>query len=123
MKKIVTILCLTLCSIGLSLHAQFSYTSVQYSMGFSTGDLGEFISAASFRGALIEYRRNFANDNLYAGIDVGWNTFYEALDQDVYTFESLSISDTCRISLRVLTGRFGISFRILSTYFLVSELI
>jgi outer membrane protein len=60
-------------------------------MGFATGDLGEFISNASFRGGLIEYRKNI-NENLAIGAEVSWNVFYEKKDRDTYTSGTASLT-------------------------------
>ena len=63
---------------------QDSYMSVQYSVSIPTGDMGEYISKASWRGVLIEYR-GYVKSNLFVGIDAGWNVFYEKKDSDTYT--------------------------------------
>ena len=44
-----------------ALQAQSNFT-VAYSMGFGTGDLGSFISNASFRGATMEFRKMVNTD-------------------------------------------------------------
>lgn len=63
---------------------QSSYTAIQYAVGFGSGNLSEYISAPSFRGAVFEYRRA-VKDNLLVGVDFGWNVFYERKDLDSYT--------------------------------------
>jgi hypothetical protein len=65
--------------------------SVQYSMGFATGDTKSFISTPSFRGATIEYR-NLVTSNISVGADVGWNVFYERRASDTYTNGTVSLS-------------------------------
>ncbi len=65
--------------------------SVQYSMGFSTGDMQSFISTSSFRGATIEYR-NLVTSNISVGGDVSWNVFYERKPSDTYTSGTVSLS-------------------------------
>ena len=68
-----------------------SYMSAQYAVSFGTGDLGDFISATSWRGFLIEYR-SAVKSNLLYGLDAGWNVFYEKKDRDSYTSGNETIS-------------------------------
>lgn len=70
---------------------QESYMSIKYAVSFATGDMGDFISSASWRGAVIEYRAA-VNSNLLAGVDVGWNVFYEKKDKDSYTVGTETLS-------------------------------
>lgn len=65
-------------------------TSLQYSMGFGTGDLGDYIGKPSFRGFTIDYRR-LVQPNVGIGVDAGWNVFYAEKEYDVYTVENLSV--------------------------------
>jgi outer membrane protein len=91
MKKLIAIAVLSLVIFTQRAYSQDNYISVQYSVGFGTGDLGEFISAPSFRGALIEYRKEI-NRNLHVGGDFGWNVFYERKDYATYTLGTESLS-------------------------------
>ena len=92
MKKLIAIAVFTLVVFTQSAYSQQSgYWSFQYAMGFGTGDLGEYISAPSFRGGLIEYRKAI-KDNLLVGVDFGWNVFYEKKDHDSYTRETETLS-------------------------------
>jgi len=70
---------------------QESYMSLQYSVSFGTGDLGDYISAASWRGALLEYR-SAVKGKLMVGVDLGWNVFYEKKDYDTYSVGTESLS-------------------------------
>ena len=82
MKKILALaIFFSLLSASIGYSQQESYMSVQYSIGFASGDMGSFISAPSFRGALVEYRS-----------DVGWNVFYEKKDYDSYSRGTEAIS-------------------------------
>jgi outer membrane protein W len=65
--------------------------SVQYSMGFGSGDVKSFISSPSFRGAAIEYRYHI-EPKFSVGADMGWNTFYERRAYDTYTSGTVSLS-------------------------------
>ncbi len=77
-------------SIGL-VNAQKGYLSFQYAPSFSIGDLNEYISQPSVRGFQFEYKKAI-NENLYIGVDAGWNYFNERKDHDVYTFDNVAIS-------------------------------
>ena len=68
-----------------------SYTSLQYSMGFGTGDLGDFIDKPSFRGVTLDFRK-LVQPNIGVGVDLGWNVFYSEESNGVYTRENLSVS-------------------------------
>ena len=71
--------------------SQPGYLSVQYAMGFGTGDMGDYISQPSFRGGVIEYRKA-VTDQVLVGFDIGWNVFYEKKDADTYTVGTESLS-------------------------------
>ena len=51
-----------------------SITNVQYSMGFGTGDLSDFIGKPSFRGITVDFRK-MVQPNLGVGFELGWNVF------------------------------------------------
>jgi opacity protein-like surface antigen len=70
---------------------QGSYVSAQYEVSFGTGDLAEYISPASWRGFLMEYRAA-VRSNLMLGIDVGWNVFYEKKARDTYSEGNASLT-------------------------------
>jgi len=89
-KAIYSIVFLSLVLTGL-VQAQSGYTAIQYVMSFGSGDIGEYISKPSFRGAVFEYQRSI-NENVSAGIELGWNVFYEKKDYDTYSFETASLS-------------------------------
>jgi opacity protein-like surface antigen len=65
--------------------------SIQYSMGFGSGDVKSFISSSSFRGAAVEYRY-LVQPKIGIGADIGWNTFYERRAFDTYTSGTVSLS-------------------------------
>lgn len=92
MKKVVflIIFCSSLLSTK-SFSQQESYISVQYGVSFGTGDMSDFIAKVSWRGFLLEYR-SALNDHLLAGVDAGWNVFYEKKNQDSYTVGTVTLS-------------------------------
>lgn len=71
--------------------AQRGYTSFQYVIGFGVGDLGDYISKSSFRGAAFDYQRTMS-DKTSVGLEFAWNTFYEKKDYDTYIVEPYSLS-------------------------------
>lgn len=87
MKKILFVLFVTL---GVPAFSQ-SFTSLQYTMGFGTGDLGDFIGSTSFRGFNVDFRQ-LVQPNVGVGVEVGWNVFYEEKANDVYSVGDLSYS-------------------------------
>jgi outer membrane protein len=89
MKKILSIIALTLVTMG-ALNAQSNF-NISYSMGFASGDLADFISQASFRGAQMEFRR-MVTPNIGVGLTFGWNVFYEELSRETYTVGSSSLT-------------------------------
>lgn len=89
MKKIFFAVILMVCS--LSVFSQGSMTALQYSIGFGTGDMKEYIGPASFRGFTLDYRE-LVTSNIAVGVDVGWNVFFEELPDDVYKNDNLTIS-------------------------------
>lgn len=91
MKKItIYIVLIFLLSINHS-FAQGNYTSLQYAIGFGSGDLNDYVSQTSFRGILLEYRA-YTSPNVKVGIDGGWNVFYEKKDYSTYSFETISLT-------------------------------
>ena len=90
MKKIQYILSILLISTVSMIQAQ-SNTYLTYSMGFGMGDLGEFISKPSFRGAAIDYRK-MVQPNVGVGFHLGWNVFYEEKEYDTYTSGTETLS-------------------------------
>lgn len=90
MKKILYIICtLLVCSIT-TMKAQ-SNTYLTYAMGFATGDLGDFISKTSFRGATLDYYK-MVQPSVGVGFSLGWNVFYEEKAFDTYTIRNQSLS-------------------------------
>jgi outer membrane protein W len=93
MKKILLVFLLTGMISLTQLNAQVDFFSVQYSIGFGTGDMSEFIEKTSWRGVSFEYR-SFVTPNVGVGIESGVNTFYEKKDYATYTEGTRSLSGT-----------------------------
>ncbi len=89
MKKITLII--AMCFGVVVMQAQNSMTSLQYSMGFGTGDMSNFIGSASFRGATFEWRKN-VNPNVGVGIEAGWNVFYTSKPSDSYEYGNATLT-------------------------------
>ena len=82
MKKALYILIFTL--FASSAMAQNSLMSWQYSMGFATGDLHDYVAPVSFRG--ITYNYNWmVETGASVGLEIGWNVFYEKKPYDTYS--------------------------------------
>ena len=92
MKRIVALI--IFCSM-VSMTSVFSqaenHFAINYDMSFATGDLGEYITSPSFRGASAQYRYA-ATNNILVGIDAAWNVFYEKKDYDTYTSGTQTLS-------------------------------
>ena len=75
MKKAIFFILVAGLAIPGLVKAQSGYTSFQYQIGFGMGDLGDYISKTSFRGAVFEYQKNMTS-NISVGLELAWNTFY-----------------------------------------------
>ena len=91
MKKIFFVFLLTGIISAMQIKAQESWFSVQYSMGFATGDLKDFNSSASFRGMSFEYRY-LMQPAIGVGVETGYNLFYDRMDYATYTRGTQSLS-------------------------------
>lgn len=91
MKKIYLILLLFLVSATSGIMAQNNMMGVQYSIGYSTGDLNNFIGKVSFRGMSLDYH-NLVTENIGVGFEIGWNHFWEETDYTTYTEGTISLS-------------------------------
>ncbi|MBN2175113.1 MAG: outer membrane beta-barrel protein [Bacteroidales bacterium] len=92
MKRIIVLAIFTILAGTITLFSQDkSHFSINYDMSFGTGDLGDFISKPSFRGASAQYRIA-VKDNILLGVDAGWNVFYEKKEDDSYTSGTQTIS-------------------------------
>lgn len=90
MNKIYISLTALLICLTTLVNAQ-SKTSLTYSMGFPTGDLGDFISKTSFRGVTVDFRQ-LVKDNVGLGLSFGWNVFYEERAFDTYEIGTVALS-------------------------------
>lgn len=90
MKRIVLSILIAFAAVTIS-AAQNSYVDVAYSIGFGTGDMGDFIKKASFRGISFDYRYA-VQPNIAVGFSAGWNTFYEEKASDTYTVDNASLT-------------------------------
>ena len=82
MKKTLYILLFTV--LATSAMAQNSNMAWQYSVGFSTGDLHDYVSPVSWRGVTYNYNR-MVETGASLGLEIGWNVFYEEKAYDTYT--------------------------------------
>ncbi len=80
MKKYILIAIVSI-FIGTAGYSQTSIYTLDYTMGFGTGSMGEYIGKASFRGLTFE-GRGFVSDNVSVGALFSWATFYEARENE-----------------------------------------
>ena len=90
MKKLFFLLIVSLCMQGLFAQ-RHSVFILSYPIAFPMGDLKDYISNTSFRGINLEFGKE-VRPNLIAEIETGWNVFYQAQPEDVYTEGTASIS-------------------------------
>ena len=90
MKRSLILIVLVMSLAWNNLSAQ-SLTTTSYSIAIPTGDLGEYISSASWRGLAFDYRK-LVQPNLGLGFYAGWNVFYQEKPYDTYTLRNQSIS-------------------------------
>jgi len=64
--------------------SQKSYLSLNYSVGFPSGDMKDFTDAVSGRGAAIDYAY-FIKENISVGISASWQSFYEEKGYQSFT--------------------------------------
>ena len=114
MKKTIFFILVIGLAIPGFVKAQSGYTSFQYVMGFGVGDLGDFISKASFRGATFDYQKEFS-PKTSMGLELSWSTFYEKMEYGTYTVEPYSLSG--------IQYRYSNMFPMLATaeYYLISD--
>lgn len=87
MKKILS---LALFSVfALSAFSQMNLASFQYSMGFGTGNMHDYISQASFRGFTFDYRKG-VKPNVGVGLELGWNVFYQEMPKASYDYKNIT---------------------------------
>jgi hypothetical protein len=89
MKKTLYILLFTL--LASSAMAQNSMMSWQYSVGFATGDLHDYVAPVSWRGVTYNYN-HLVETGAAIGLEIGWNVFYEAKGYATYSYKDLDYS-------------------------------
>jgi outer membrane protein W len=89
MKKLAIILAFGI-MVSIQAVSQNNF-NLAYAIGLPVGDLGEYISRASFRGVAFDYN-NMITDNIALGFSTGWNVFYEDEESATYTYENKSLT-------------------------------
>jgi len=64
---------------------------LSYPISMPLGDLGDYNEKTSFRGLSMEFNKR-VKSNVDVGVEIGWNVFYEKVDDRVYEKETVSIS-------------------------------
>lgn len=75
----------------LASNATAQRTTISYSMGLGTGDLGNYASNLSGRGFAIDYRK-MVKPNIGVGFYTGMNTFYDERPFDTYSIDNRTLS-------------------------------
>jgi outer membrane protein len=91
MKKIILALAIVGFFTVSQVKAQESIFALEYSVGFGTGDVKDFVSTVSWRGISMDYRY-FVQPNVGVGFETGYNLFYEEKPYDTYTQGAQSLS-------------------------------
>jgi hypothetical protein len=89
MKAVIFLLLAGLGCIGA--RAQHSSFMPSYPISFTTGDLHNYTSQVSFRGVSLDFNRMISHESS-AGLEVGWNVFYQHVSNQVYKDGTASIS-------------------------------
>ena len=90
MKKLLILSAILVMILASNVKAQ-NMTTISYSMGLATGDLGDYASNFSGRGVTIDYRK-MVQPNIGVGVYTGWNVFYDERPYDTYTIDNRSLS-------------------------------
>lgn len=90
MKYITTIILAVLISVSASSQGLFS---LNYALGFPTGETSDYIASTSFRGFSVD-SRYFLNDQFSLSGSFTWSTFYEKLAGASYTNDNMTITGT-----------------------------
>lgn len=89
MKKIFFLLLIVVCTKWV--QAQRSDFIISYPIGFPMSNLKDYTTQTSFRGINFEFNRRI-KPYLDAGIETGWNVFYQREEFKVYNDGTQSIS-------------------------------
>ncbi|MBK8883777.1 MAG: OmpW family protein [Bacteroidales bacterium] len=89
MKKTLYILLFTV--LASSAMAQNNMMSWQYSIGFASGDLHDYVEPVSWRGVTYNYHR-MMETGASVGMELGWNVFYEEKAYGTYSYRNLDYS-------------------------------
>jgi hypothetical protein len=88
MKRIITFTLLVLGIAGANAQSNFM---ISYPIAFPTGDLHTYTSNTSFRGISMEFNKA-TSPMTTAGLEVGWNVFYQHVDKKAYTDGTITIT-------------------------------
>lgn len=75
----------------LGVRAQGGNYMISYPIGFPTGDLHSYSSNVSFRGISLEFNKRTSPVST-AGLETGWNVFYQHVDKKVYQQGTASVT-------------------------------
>lgn len=93
MKNIKYIALALVVCFSMAAKAQVSAFGFNYVISVPTGNTGDFIGEASYRGASFEYTY-VPDDHIALHFEGGWNNFYEKIDKATYEYKTASITGT-----------------------------
>jgi len=89
MKAVILLLLVALGSMGAS--AQHNSFMASYPVSFPMGDLHSYINKPGFRGISFEFNKAISHET-YAGLEVGWNVFYQHVTKQEYKDGTASVA-------------------------------
>ena len=89
MKTAILFCLLGMASAGV--YAQDGNYMISYPISFPMGNLHDYSSNVSFRGISLEFNKK-TSPQTTAGLEVGWNVFYQQVDRKVYHDGNASIT-------------------------------
>lgn len=89
--KLCTIIAAVLMVCGTA-RAQDMIFTLDYHWGWTTGDLGEFITEPAYRGGGLTFAKFVEDQNIALGLMVDWQGFYEKTPRETYEFDDGAIT-------------------------------
>ena len=60
---------------------------LSYQIGVPMGETRDFIDASAFKGMSFEYYHEVGREDLFLGVEAGWNFFHKTYDRETYDFD------------------------------------
>jgi len=88
MKRIIIFMLLVLGMAGANAQGNFE---ISYPIAFPVSDLHTYTTQTSFRGISMEFNKQ-TSKNTTAGLEIGWNVFYQHVDKQPYHDGTVTIT-------------------------------